>query len=941
MRSQQSFMSFLSKDEAVPTKDNDRLCCAKCRFSTKDMDLFQRHVSHHKEVTFSCALCSHVSYSITESQKHVVLHTGSYPYRCSFCSYGAVRRDYMVKHIQRIHKRSAEKGFFTNFDETTPSCGHPSVTDTHRTSGWPERTEHCMNPSTASQSKGNAHVEYLSGSQPRTSISKTVSKTSSGHSYLTCSSTTRQCVANTTLAQTQFTGAAPSYASSASHSLGNTLQVVPRSGQENGNLSSSLVSGDSQVGKVGCSKPTLEKPSQKASGCTEPPLKSQRSGVPERPIHSKSISKVQVQLPVEMTSPLRPLLNMPSGALTQRTVTTQNGQTDHRVSQSVTGTNSLTSQKKSLTAALINSQVKHSERSPVVSTQREQTTEKSSRLRTTPIILRRSSAKKASQLSNVQVELLAPLNQPIEHNKPLTVSCPEEINIPAGCLVELVEVKNVNGTRELELRLVPPNGTPQDQKYTVDGPTPVATGKDMSFKCQVATESTASPSMSLTCQTVKQQPPSTCSDVQSVRKTQHKPQRSSDTAVQTTNKQNLKSNSPAFRPSVAACEGTEVSSEGLPVISSVFSLCPTPTSTASVSQLVSEFNNSTLQTNGPLFKLQRGLKVISDDESKTAAMKASKENVPSTERSVVCSISIKKEEETEEKPKVEDTEVKESKTELETVENTKTTETCGQENTTQNMLEKCSNLNARDLNDNTNVTNSLTACMPSNKKTISNKDKRDSESQSGNDLDQRSCQASLMYPKVALVRIPSSLLEPNKKVPETPPQEESLTARPVLYCKLTEQNVSSGHEGAIKLILKRDFPEDQNRHAPPRKKHKKGKTRKHKLPSVSMNFQRFLSKDRELRLTPLKEDQLVKLPGPNQPVVVLNHPNPSVQMVSVGVQTLKNYKWIPSIHHSKEQTEVPVSKQSSLKMKLKKVTGQKYRVIELVVRGLSEKLLNV
>ncbi|KAA0709819.1 Zinc finger protein 518B [Triplophysa tibetana] len=929
MRSQQSFMSFLSKDEVVPTKDNDRLCCAKCRFSTKDMDLFQRHVSHHKEVTFSCALCSHVSYSITESQKHVVSHTGSYPYRCSFCSYGAVRRDYMVKHIQRIHKRSAEKGFFTNFDEITPSCGHPSVTDTHSPSGWPEGTEHCMNPSTASQSKGNAHVEYLSGSQPRTSISKT----SSGHSYLTCS-TTRQSVANTTLAQTQFTGAAPSYTSNASYSLGNTIQVVPRSRQENGNLSSSLVSGDSQVGKVGCSKPILETPSQKAAltrvptGCTEPHLKSQRGGVPERLIHAKSIPKIKVQLPVEMTSPLRPLLNMPSGALTQRTVTTQNGQADHRVSQSVTGTNSLTSQKKSLTAVLFNSQVKHSERTPMVSTQREQATEKSSRMRTTPIILRRSPAKKASPLSNVQVELLAPLNQPIEHNKPLTVSCPEEINIPAGCLVELVEVKNVNGTRELELRLVPPNGTPQDLKYTVDGPKPVAAGKEMSFKCQVSTESTASPSMSLTGQTAKHQPLSTCS-VQSVRKTQVKPQRSSDTAGQTANKQNQKSNGPAFKPSVAACEGAEVSSEGLPVISSVFSLCPTPTSTASVSQFVSEFNSSTLQTNGPLFKLQRELKIISDDESKMAAMKASKGNV----RSVVCSISIKKEEETEEKPKFEDMQIKESKTELETVKNSKTTATCGQENTTPNTLEKCSNLYARDLNDDPNVTNSPTAGMPSNKKNVTDKDKQDSESQTGNDLEQRK------YPKVALMRIPSSLLEPNKKVPETPPQEESLTARPVLYCKLTEQNMSSGHEGAIKLILKRDFPKDQKQHAPPRKKHKKGKTRKHK--SVSLNFQRFLSKDHELILTPLKEDQLVKLPGPNQPVVVLNHPSPSVQMVSVAVQTLKNFKWIRSFHHSQEQTEVPVSKQPSLKMKLKKVTGQKYRVIELLVRGLSEKLLNV
>ncbi|XP_061832735.1 uncharacterized protein znf518b [Nerophis lumbriciformis] len=40
------------------------------------------------------------------------------------------------------------------------------------------------------------------------------------------------------------------------------------------------------------------------------------------------------------------------------------------------------------------------------------------------------------------------------HNRALTVSLPEEVSIPAGCLVELVEVKTVNGSKELKLRLV-------------------------------------------------------------------------------------------------------------------------------------------------------------------------------------------------------------------------------------------------------------------------------------------------------------------------------------------------------------------------------------------------------------------------------------------------------------------------------------------------------
>ncbi|KAK2904388.1 uncharacterized protein [Channa argus] len=59
-----------------------------------------------------------------------------------------------------------------------------------------------------------------------------------------------------------------------------------------------------------------------------------------------------------------------------------------------------------------------------------------------------------SNANNGNAECLSPLNGLIQHNRALTVSLPEEVTIPAGCLVELVEVKTVNGTKELKLRLV-------------------------------------------------------------------------------------------------------------------------------------------------------------------------------------------------------------------------------------------------------------------------------------------------------------------------------------------------------------------------------------------------------------------------------------------------------------------------------------------------------
>lgn len=51
-------------------------------------------------------------------------------------------------------------------------------------------------------------------------------------------------------------------------------------------------------------------------------------------------------------------------------------------------------------------------------------------------------------------ELVSPWNGLQKQNRALTVSLPEEVSIPAGCSVELVEVKTVNGTKELKLRLI-------------------------------------------------------------------------------------------------------------------------------------------------------------------------------------------------------------------------------------------------------------------------------------------------------------------------------------------------------------------------------------------------------------------------------------------------------------------------------------------------------
>ncbi|XP_010014721.1 PREDICTED: zinc finger protein 518B [Nestor notabilis] len=83
--------------------------CDKCRFSTKDPLQYKKHVGQHEEIKFICSHCSYVSYTKGEFQRHLVKHTGTFPYQCKYCEYGAVRHDYIVKHTRRVHETPTKR----------------------------------------------------------------------------------------------------------------------------------------------------------------------------------------------------------------------------------------------------------------------------------------------------------------------------------------------------------------------------------------------------------------------------------------------------------------------------------------------------------------------------------------------------------------------------------------------------------------------------------------------------------------------------------------------------------------------------------------------------------------------------------------------------------------------------------------------------------------
>ncbi|NXT97593.1 Z518B protein, partial [Buphagus erythrorhynchus] len=83
--------------------------CDKCRFSTKDPLQYKKHVGQHEEIKFLCSHCSYISYTKGEFQRHLVKHTGTFPYQCEYCEYGAVRHDYIVKHTRRVHETPGKR----------------------------------------------------------------------------------------------------------------------------------------------------------------------------------------------------------------------------------------------------------------------------------------------------------------------------------------------------------------------------------------------------------------------------------------------------------------------------------------------------------------------------------------------------------------------------------------------------------------------------------------------------------------------------------------------------------------------------------------------------------------------------------------------------------------------------------------------------------------
>lgn len=82
--------------------------CDWCEFTTVDAGTFVQHIHHHNETPWKCLKCKHISLNEEDHQTHAMAHSGTFPFTCQICGYGAARNELLKKHTAAVHKEKVE-----------------------------------------------------------------------------------------------------------------------------------------------------------------------------------------------------------------------------------------------------------------------------------------------------------------------------------------------------------------------------------------------------------------------------------------------------------------------------------------------------------------------------------------------------------------------------------------------------------------------------------------------------------------------------------------------------------------------------------------------------------------------------------------------------------------------------------------------------------------
>ncbi|XP_059180409.1 zinc finger protein 518A [Centropristis striata] len=102
---------------------NGQFSCDWCEFTTVDAGTFVQHIHHHNESPWKCSRCRHISLNEEDHQRHTKAHSGTFPFTCQICGYGAARSEYLKKHMAAVHKEEADR---RNIWKAMEDSGNPA-----------------------------------------------------------------------------------------------------------------------------------------------------------------------------------------------------------------------------------------------------------------------------------------------------------------------------------------------------------------------------------------------------------------------------------------------------------------------------------------------------------------------------------------------------------------------------------------------------------------------------------------------------------------------------------------------------------------------------------------------------------------------------------------------------------------------------------------------
>lgn len=100
---------LLTRHYIMCHSQNGQFNCDWCEFITFDAGTFVQHIHHHNESPWKCSKCRHISLNEEDYQKHKKAHSGTFPFTCQICGYGAARSEYLKKHMAAVHKEDVER----------------------------------------------------------------------------------------------------------------------------------------------------------------------------------------------------------------------------------------------------------------------------------------------------------------------------------------------------------------------------------------------------------------------------------------------------------------------------------------------------------------------------------------------------------------------------------------------------------------------------------------------------------------------------------------------------------------------------------------------------------------------------------------------------------------------------------------------------------------